>query len=168
MAYARVLEGAIVGIFQQGNPFTLDDNQYPSNWLTISSAADREAVGLYPVVYGAELDQRFYWTSNGQSTWNADLKQVDVAFTGTPKDIGTLKTGWLNSLRATAYAHLQTSDWMIVRAVEDPAKPVLPEWTAYRAAVRSECDRLVAAIEATVDVNGLVAAIDSNSWPVRP
>ena len=168
MTYALVKNGAVGIMYQNGNPFTLNDIQYPANWLTLSTASDREAIDLYPVVYGSEADQRFYWVSSNSPTWDGSLKQVNISFTSTPKELAPLKTSWVTTERATAYSMLLTSDWMIVRAIENPAKPIPAEWTTYRAAVRTECERLVAAIESSTDIPSLITAINSAKWPLNP
>lgn len=168
MTYALVVDGQIGAMYQSGNPFTLNGIQYPQNWLDLSTESEREAINLYPVVYGSEGDQRFYWVSSNTPTWDGGLKQVNISFTSTPMDLSVLKPRWIATEQKTAYAHLLLSDWVVVRAVEVPARPVPADWTAHRAAVRAECDRIVAAIGSSPNVAGLIAVVNSANWPIPP
>lgn len=48
----------------QDNPFTLQGIQYPSNWLNLASAADKEAAGLVEVsTSGTRADERFFFVT---------------------------------------------------------------------------------------------------------
>ena len=74
-----------------------------------------------------------------------------------------LKKSNTAQVRATAYSLMQPTDWMVIRKVERNLD--VPEMIAtYRAAVVAECVRLVAAVEAATDVDGLIAALVAN-WP---
>jgi hypothetical protein len=55
---------------------------------------------------------------------------------------------------------------MVIRKAERDV--AIPESTkAYRAAVVLEADRLETAIAACVDVEGLIAVVNSQNWPVQ-
>ena len=73
-----------------------------------------------------------------------------------------LKTTETAAVKATANSLLSATDWMIIRKVERNVD-VPADVTTYRAAVITECTRLVAAIAATTSVDEL-AAIQAN-WP---
>lgn len=48
----------------EGLPFTLQDVQYPANWLTLASAEDRAALDLQEVTtVGTRADDRYFWVS---------------------------------------------------------------------------------------------------------
>jgi hypothetical protein len=48
----------------EGQPFTLNDIQYPSNWLMLSSPEDKTALGLTEVTTkGTRKDDKYFWVS---------------------------------------------------------------------------------------------------------
>jgi hypothetical protein len=73
-----------------------------------------------------------------------------------------LKTTETAAVKTTANSLLSATDWMIIRKVERSVD-VPADVTTYRAAVVTECTRLVAAIAATTTVDEL-AAVTAN-WP---
>jgi len=73
-----------------------------------------------------------------------------------------LKTTETAAVKAAANSLLSSTDWMIIRKVERNVD-VPADVTTYRAAVITECTRLVAAIAATTSVDEL-AAVTAN-WP---
>jgi len=73
-----------------------------------------------------------------------------------------LKTTETATVKATANSLLSSTDWMIIRKVERSVD-VPADVATYRAAVVTECTRLVAAIAATTTVDEL-AAVTAN-WP---
>lgn len=73
-----------------------------------------------------------------------------------------LKTTETAAVKATANSLLSSTDWMIIRKVERSVD-VPADVATYRAAVVTECTRLVAAITATTSVDAL-AAVTAN-WP---
>lgn len=73
-----------------------------------------------------------------------------------------LKTTETATVKATANSLLSATDWMIIRKVERNID-VPADVATYRAAVITECTRLVAAIAATTTVDEL-AAVTAN-WP---
>jgi len=73
-----------------------------------------------------------------------------------------LKSTEIAAAKATANSLLSATDWMIIRKVERSVD-VPADVATYRAAVITECTRLVAAITATTSVDELAAV--SASWP---
>jgi hypothetical protein len=73
-----------------------------------------------------------------------------------------LKTTEIVATKAAANSLLSATDWMIIRKVERSVD-VPADVATYRAAVITECTRLVAAITATTSVDAL-AAVAAN-WP---
>jgi len=73
-----------------------------------------------------------------------------------------LKTTEIAAAKTTANSLLSATDWMIIRKVERNVD-VPADVATYRAAVITECTRLVAAITATTSVDEL-AAVSAN-WP---
>jgi len=73
-----------------------------------------------------------------------------------------LKSTEIAATKAAANSLLSATDWMIIRKVERSVD-VPADVATYRAAVITECTRLVAAITATTSVDELAAV--SASWP---
>lgn len=127
-------------------PFTIDGTSYPSNWLRLTSTAEKEAIGITEVADETTVyDDRFYWSVDN------------------PKDLATLKTTWTAQVKDTANKLLSTTDWMIIRKIERNVD-VPTETTTYRQAVIAECSRLVMAIGASTDVPALIAVVTAQNW----
>lgn len=127
-------------------PFEIDGTQYPSNWLRLTSIEEKNAVGITEVADPESYDDRFYWGVDN------------------PKDLAGLKTNWSSQVKDTANKMLSQTDWMYIRKLERnvdvPAATV-----TYRAAVITECTRLLAAIDAATDVPGLITVVTTQTWP---
>ena len=81
---AFLLDGKTI---QQGVAFTdADGNQYPANWLNLSSAEEKEAIGLEEVADPEIFDNRFYW--------DASLPKIKSFYEEMKKycDLGSLDT----------------------------------------------------------------------------
>jgi len=127
-------------------PFEIDGTQYPSNWLRLTSIEEKNAVGITEVADPEHYDDRFYWGVDN------------------PKDLAGLKTIWTAQVKDTTNKLLAATDWMYIRKLERnvdvPAATV-----TYRAAVITECTRLIASIDAATDVPGLITAVTTQTWP---
>jgi hypothetical protein len=135
------------------NPLPLDTSfihnniQYPANWLRHATLEEKEAIGITEVSDTESYDDRFYWGVDN------------------PKDLEQLKSNWKLQIKTNTNRFLANSDWMIIRKternIEIPAAIV-----TYRAAVLTECDRLLTAIEASSTVSALVEVVTTQNWPV--
>ena len=67
-------------------------------------------------------------------------------------------------VKDTANKLLAQSDWMVIRKVERSVD-VPAETVTYRAAVITECTRLVIAIQGCADVPALIAVVTAQGWP---
>ena len=152
-----LLNGTPLGI---DSPFTYNDTQYPSNWLRLASQEERAAIGITEVEDAPWYDDRFYWGVDNPK----QLEDITV----TPEEGGDsyvqkgLKSQHLAQTKATTNQLLSATDWMVIRKAErDVAIPAAT--VTYRAAVLTECDRLLAAIAAASDVPALMAV--TAAWP---
>jgi hypothetical protein len=143
-------------------PFEIDGTSYPSNWLRLTSIAEKNAVGITEVEDNqVTYDDRFYWGVDNPKQLN-DL-------TVTPEEgdayVQTgLKSQWTATVKDTANKLLAQSDWMVIRKVERSID-VPADTATYRAAVITECTRLTAAIAACSDVPALIAVVTAQGWP---
>jgi hypothetical protein len=164
-------------------PFTIDGTSYPANWLRLTSIEEKNAVGITEVAdTTAHYDDRFYWgvdnpkllndreesDEQGNPLYEKVLGEVDgqPAMVDSNKRLVTkgLKSQWTATVKDTANKILAQTDWMVIRKAERnidiPASTV-----TYRAAVITECTRLVTAIQGCADVPALIAVVTAQNWP---
>jgi hypothetical protein len=135
--------------------FTLDEIQYPSNWLALSTPEDREERGIIgPLPEPAWYDQQFYWgyDDNGQLI---------------PKDLSQLVTQYSEYVRMNANALLRETDWMVIREADNgtPIDPAIKDW---RQAIRLGCEEKILYIGTVNTVDELAAYVtgaEYNVWP---
>jgi hypothetical protein len=168
---------------QLDRAFTLGDIQYPANWLRLSSAEDRAALGITWEAEATRADDRFYWSGDinnpkamenreevdedGNPMYVKVLGEVDgePAMVDSDERLVTkgLKSNWVAQVKTTAGTMLATTDWMVIRKAErDVAIPA--DVVAKRAAIVAEADRLEVAIAACADVEALIAVVNDQRW----
>lgn len=136
-------------------PLNLDGLLLPSNWLRLSSPADKAQVGISEVPDSPmPPDQRFYWG------WDNNGHAI-------PKDHNQLVEQWSQQTRTTANTLLQPTDWMIIREADNgkAADPLLKAW---RQDIRLATGTKIASIGATADTPALAAYITGTEYPVWP
>ena len=169
-------------VLRLNSPFTIGGTQYPSNWLTVSTEADKTAIGITWVADPVRADDRFYW--NGDATmpkaledvdavdengdplwvqvWNAETEQME----DTSERLVTrgLKYTWIAQVKDTAGKMLADTDWMVIRKAErDVAIP--SDVATKRAAIVTECTRLETAITGAADMDAFIAVVQDQRWP---
>ena len=163
-------------------PFTIDGTSYPANWLRLTSLAEKQAVGITEVAdVTTTYDDRFYWGVDNPKLLN-DREESDEdgnpmyvkvlgVVDGKPAMVDSterlvtkgLKSNWTAQVKDTANKLLAQTDWMVIRKAERDV--AIPTATAtYRAAVLTECTRLVVAIDACADVEALIAVVTNQNW----
>ena len=171
---------------QVGRSFTLGDIMYPANWLQKSTEAERTAVGITWEDDPVRADDRYYWDGdinnpkmlddrlevdeNGQPLYELTLDNSDplnpVMVPKQPlvqvKTLG-LKSTMTAQVKHTAGTILAQTDWYVTRKVERSVD--MPTKVAeQRSHVRTECDRLEAAINAVTTVEELITVMQSQNW----
>ena len=127
--------------------FVLDEIQYPSNWLLLSTPEDRAERGIEgPLPEPPWYDQRFYWGPDQ------------------PKDHAQLQQEYIAHVKRNAGSLLAATDWMVTRSAEPNGKPVSQEVLDERAAIRVKSDEKEAAIEATADTAELATYVTSTEY----
>jgi hypothetical protein len=145
---------------QEGQPFTIDGNQYAANWLNLSTPEEKSAIGLEEVIAtNSPKSDTYYWVSS-------TLDKASLTYTNTPKDLATVKANAVLQINATAYSILLPSDWMTVMASET-GTPMDATWKAWRASIRAEALAATTAINATTDVDGVASAVNV-TWSPDP
>ena len=143
-------------------PFTIDGTSYPSNWLRLTSLAEKQAVGITEVAdESTSYNDQFYWGVDNPK----QLEDITVTPEGgEPYVQKGMKSNWTAQVKDTANKLLAQTDWMVIRKAERDV--AIPTATAtYRAGVITECSRLVTAIAGASDVPALIAVVGAQGWP---
>ena len=145
-------------------PFVHNEISYPANWLRLASAEERAAIGITEVADPESYDDRFYWGVGNPKQLEDEIiipEEGEIFESYTQKG---LKSNWSAQIKDTTNKLLAQTDWMVIRKAErDVAIPAAT--VAYRAAVLTECDRLLAAIAGAADVDALAAVLANQNWP---
>ena len=169
-------------VLRLNSPFTIGGTQYPSNWLTVSTEADRTALGITWVADPVRADDRFYW--NGDATMPKALEDVDAVdengdplwvqvwnseteqMVDTDERLVTrgLKYTWIAQVKDTAGKMLAQTDWMVIRKTERDVD-IPADVVTKRAAIVAECTRLETAITAAADMDAFIAVVQNQNWP---
>ena len=156
---------------------TLGENQYPRSIYTIWSAAEREAIGIYEVVWDNtnKKDEAYYNNTNviygfesgvvtasyGSATANALADRNATDGDGVELDpvviIKGLKTKHKEIIKQQASGYLTPTDWHVIKATEVESYSVPAAMTTYRAAVRTASNDMEVLIDACNTVDELAA-----------
>jgi hypothetical protein len=131
--------------------------QRPANWLRLASPEERLEAGITEVPDPPQWDQRFYWG------YDQDGQLI-------PKDHAQLVEQWSAQTKQTANTLLASSDWMVVREL-DNGTPVPTAWKTWREDVRLATGTKLAAIAATLDTTELATYLSGSEyslWPLDP
>jgi len=149
-----------------GNPLAVDvafshnDINYPANWLRLSTAEEKAALGITEVADPTTFDGRFY-EDDGSEKKLTDTNEVDK--NGDPvldADGNQLVTLGVKSIlkaqeKVIAGGLLARYDWYVVRKAEK-STAIPTAITTYRDAVRTACDTREKEIDACADTAALV------------
>ena len=149
-----------------GNPLAVDvafshnDIQYPANWLRLSTADEKTALGITEVADAPIYDSRFYW-GDGTAKTLTDTNEVgengDPLLDENGNQVVTL--GVKSVLKAQekdiAGSLLARYDWYVVRKAEK-STAIPSAITTYRDAVRTACNTRGTEIDNCADTAALV------------
>ena len=146
-------------------PFTYGDIHYPANWLRLSSADEKTALGITEVADDPVYDSRFYW-GDGTAKKLTDTNEVDEK--GDPlldedgNQVVTLgvKSQLKAQEKATAGSLLAKYDWYVVRKAEK-STAIPTAITTYRDGVRTACNTRETEIDNCADTAALVTLYGS-------
>ena len=140
-----------------GNPlavgvaFSHNDIQYPANWLRLSTAEEKTAIGITEVADAPIYDSRFYY---GDGTAKAVDDKTETIDGVEYKTLG-VKSVLKAEEKITAGNLLARYDWYIVRKAEK-STAIPTAITTYRDGVRTACDTREKEIDACADTAALV------------
>ena len=180
--WALVENNQVTQVYTRPKAITIGDNQYPSNIMSVWSAEELEAIGIYEVVVdNSNFKNPSYYINTNQSFDFANDVVTASYGTATPKnlddttdpDTGDVTHGlkWNHNqvIINQAYGLLQPNDWYVVRETE--AGTAIPaDWTTFRTDVRSTAADMQSKIDACTTVDELAALYEYNDAepPVRP
>ena len=141
-----------------GNPLAVDvafshnDIQYPANWLRLSTAEEKIALGITEVADAPTYDSRFY-KGDGSAKALDDVNATDE--NGDQVVILGVKSILKAQEKVTAQSLLAQYDWYVVRKAEK-STAIPTAITTYRDGVRTACDTREKEIDACADTAALV------------
>ena len=177
--YALVEDGSITKYFSGNKGITIGDIQYPKSIFTLWTKSEREAIGIYEIVWDNSKKKEEAWYINTNVSFSFGSGKVtasygdatakahaDTLYTAQDESDGKgtegevkvegLKTIKIRDIKKEAANILETTDWYILRKADaDTAVP--SSITNHRAAVRTKC----AAMETLVTNASNTAAIQT-------
>ena len=167
--HALVESGTITKYFNHPKGFTLGDLQYPADIFTKWSTEEKQAIGIYEVVFddSNKKDEKWYINTN-QSFEFADGTVTASYGTATPKahadviesvngvELTTpgLKTNLIRDLKVNVANELARTDWYITRNVEK-STAIPSNISTHRDAVRTKQASMETAITNASDTPAL-------------
>ena len=154
-----------------GNPLAVDvafshnDIQYPANWLRLSTAEEKTAIGITEVADAPTYDSRFYW-GDGTAKALDDVDMVDdngdplLDLNGNQMIALGVKSVLKAQEKANAGSLLAKYDWYVVRKAEK-STAIPSAITTYRDGVRTACNTRETEIDACSDTAALVTLYSS-------
>ncbi len=155
---AFLLDGKTI---QQGVAFTdKDGNQYPANWLNLSSAEEKETIGITEVADPEIFDTRFYWDAGLPKALD-DKEEEDEE--GNKSITKGLKTNFIAQIKDTTNKLLASTDWYVIRKLERNID-IPTDIQDKRNAIIAESNRLETDINAVKDVEALIEVLNTQNW----
>ena len=136
--------------------FSHNDIQYPANWLRLSTAEEKTAIGITEVADAPTYDSRFFW---GDGTAKALDDKTEIIDGVEYKTLG-VKSVLKAQEKQIANSLLAIYDWYIVRKLEK-STAIPTAITTFRDGVRTACDTREKEIDACSDTAALVTLYGS-------
>ena len=154
-------------VIRPGKSFVdADGNQYPTNWVTVLSQEQKDALGIVWVPDPAPVDTRFYWDHDlpkrleDEPAVNEKTNEPVLDKNGVQVINYGLKTEWTRKQKEIAGSLLARSDWYVTRKVEAGTE-IPADVATYRTAVRTVSGQREAQIAAVTTVDELKALLES-------
>ena len=155
---AFLLDGKTI---QQGVAFTdADGNQYPANWLNLSSAEEKEAIGLEEVADPEIFDNRFYWDASLPKALD-DKEEEDEE--GNKSVTKGLKSNFVAQIKDTTNKLLASTDWYVIRKAERNID-IPTDIADKRNAIITESNRLETEINKVKNVEALIEVLNTQNF----
>ena len=146
----------------EGTAFTdANGNQYPANWLNLSTEEEKNAVGITWVVDPVRANDVFYWDGNLDNP--KALEDVTETVDGKEYITKGLKSNFKVQIKDTANKLLAQTDWYVIRKAERSVD-IPTDIADKRSAIVTEANRLDSEIDLVDSVEGLIAILNNQSW----
>ena len=180
--FALVESESVTKTISGNRGVTIGDIQYPQNIFTLWSAAEKEAIGVYEVVWDNtnKKDEAYYNNTNVSyafaegvvtaSYGSATAKSLaDVTDEDDNVTLG-LKSQKKEIIKQQASSLLTLNDWYVIKATEVESYSVPSAITTYRANVRTASNDMETLIDAcsTVDELAALYVYNDDTPPIRP
>ena len=165
---------------QEGTAFKdAEGNQYPQNWLNLSTEEEKNAIGITWVADPTPVDTRFYWDTdlpkaledkletkeNGSPLYKQVYDKATESMVNTTEQVVTkgLKTQFVAQVKDTAGKLLNATDWYVIRKAERNVE-VPSEVALKRTQIVAEANRLETDIQASTTVEALIEVLNAQDW----
>ena len=166
--FVLVENNSITKTLQSNRGVTIGENQYPQSIYTLWSTAEREAIGIYEVVFdNTNFKDRKYYINTNQSFAFADGVATASYGSATAKELADvtedglttsgLKTKHKKIIKQQASGLLTPTDWYNHKALDDDTFTIPANITTYRANVRTRSNEMEVLIDACSTVDELAA-----------
>ena len=179
--YALIENNEIKKIYNNPRALNINDTQYPSNIFSLWSASEKEAIGIYEIIFdnSNKKDEAYYINTNqsfafadgvvtasfGSATGKLLEDRNEVDEDGEPllDDNGDqvvtkgLKTQKKEIIKQQASGLLTPTDWYIIKAVDVESYSAPANIVTYRANIRTASNDMETIIDNASDVDALAA-----------
>tara|TARA_A100000171_G_scaffold51064_1_gene64261 strand:- start:452 stop:985 length:534 start_codon:yes stop_codon:yes gene_type:complete len=140
---------------QVDTPFTVgtgeDAINYPANWLRLSTADEKTAIGITEEADPTYYNKKFYQSDGTPKTLADTSETID----GIEYKYDGVKTTLKKAEKVAAATLLSKYDWYVVRKAEK-STAIPTAITTYRDAIRTACATRETEIDNCADTNALV------------
>tara|TARA_Y100000310_G_scaffold309172_1_gene353041 strand:- start:158 stop:772 length:615 start_codon:yes stop_codon:yes gene_type:complete len=195
--WAQVDNNKVTKVYTRPTAFSIGDNNYPANTMSVWSEAELNALDIWEVVEDRTnvKDEEWYINTNVTHTYNSGTGKVDATWgtatakaivdtkwtqveidaglapegadTNTVKDEG-LKTYKKRIIDEQCAGILAPSDWRVTKQ-EETGSAMDSGWKTWRASIRTKCNSMQAQIDGVADVDALAALYTrTGEPPTRP
>ena len=175
--FALVQDNTITKMISGNRGITLGDIQYPRSIFSLWSASEKEAIGIYEVVFNnTNKKDEAYYTNTNQSFAFADGVVTASFGSATAKALADrnatdeddveldpvvviegLKTKHKRIIKQQASSLLTPTDWYVIKATEVESYSAPSAITTYRANIRTKSNDMEVLIDACSTVDELAA-----------
>ena len=155
--HALVELGKITKYFSYPKGFTLGDLQYPADIFTKWSVAEKEAIGIYEVIFddSNKKDEKYYINTNQSFAYDASTETATASYgAATPKNTAALKTEFVTLLKNQVAGELNKTDWYVIRNTEKSIA-IPSNISTHRDAIRTKQASMETAIMSAADPEAL-------------
>ena len=195
--WAQVDNNSVTKVYTRPTAFSIGDNNYPANTMSLWPEADLNALDIWEIVEDNTnfKNEEYYTNTNVTYTYNSGTGKVDATWgTATAKAIADttwtqkqiddgdapagattstvavegLKTIKKELIDRQCAGLLQDSDWRVTKQ-EETGSAMDSGWKTYRASVRTKCNSMQAQIDGAANVDALAALYEYTGEPAtRP